>query len=95
MRFREEHRAVCSKCSYVERARETGCFINSFALPRLCPNCGERMHARNQYWQDAMPHWRHHVVKQEFQKQPATWNPLTWLSVGRWVDVDVHDMAAR
>ncbi len=92
--FRQRHRAKCSNCGYLEKASDTGSFIDPFFLPKICGGCGEDMHSYNLYGGNDRPHWVHEIAKQELIKPERTINPLTWLKMARWEDVETHSLRA-
>jgi len=89
--FEKIHMAKCSNCGHVHRTYPTGTFVTHFALPGMCEGCGESMNERS----DNRPHWLHVIVKREWVKPTRTANPLTWLKLPKWVEVDRHEMHAR
>jgi hypothetical protein len=88
--YKERHKAVCSKCGYVESSSDTGSFIEAFFLPSMCTHCGEYMDARGS---DDRPHWLHVVTKEKYEAIDD--KVARFFGLRKWVEVERESWRAR
>lgn len=65
--FRKRHYAECPHCHDTVRSSDSDTFIDTFFLPKMCPNCGSEY-----------PSWVH--VVRVYKRVPGKhwWNFATW-----------------